>query len=444
MNYDEALKYLQSLEIFGVRLGLQRIEELLRRLDNPEKKYKTIHITGTNGKGSVAHFVANALTACGIKTALYTSPHLSRYEERMTIDGKLISKEEFAKTISKVKSVIEEMLRSGTECPTQFEVLTAVAFLYFAEQKVEYAVIEVGLGGLLDSTNVIIPEVSVITNVTLEHADKCGGTLQGVAEHKAGIIKEKIPVVTGAKGEPLNIIKRVAKEKNSNIFVLDEDFFAERQGEKLKFKNAEEEIDYNLAMKALYQAENSALALETLFTLAQKNSRIKKITAVIAVENTMHAGRFEQIGNIILDGAHNPAGIAALRETLDALYSEEKRIFLLGMLKDKAVEEMLSILIREDDEVIVTKPVSNRAMSEDELFALTKKHTDNAIIAKSIEDGINILRKSDGIRIIAGSLYLTGAARESLLGGLRRKSILEKEFDRICRNLYCGSVSFIF
>ncbi|MBO6304228.1 MAG: bifunctional folylpolyglutamate synthase/dihydrofolate synthase [Selenomonadaceae bacterium] len=415
MNYDEALKYLQSLEVFGVRLGLQRIEELLRRLDNPEKKYKTIHITGTNGKGSAAHFVANALTACGIKTALYTSPHLSRYEERITIDGKLISKEEFAETISKVKSVIEEMLKSGTECPTQFEVLTAVAFLYFAEQKVEYAVIEVGLGGLLDSTNVIIPEISVITNVTLEHADKCGGTLQGVAEHKAGIIKENIPVVTGAKGEPLNIIKRVAKEKNSDIFVLDEDFFVKRKGESLNFKNADEEIDYTLAMKALYQAENSAVAWEALFVLAKKDYRIKKDVAVKAIENTVHAGRFEQIGNIILDGAHNPAGIAALRETLDALYSAEKRIFLLGMLKDKAVEEMLSILIREDDEVIVTKPVSNRAMSEDELFALAKKYTDNVVIAKSIEDGINILRKSDGIRIIAGSLYLIGAARERLI-----------------------------
>lgn len=415
MNYDEALKYLQSLEIFGVRLGLQRIEELLRRLDNPEKKYKTVHITGTNGKGSVAHFIANALIACGIKTALYTSPHLSCYEERVAIGGKLISEEEFAKIISKIKTVVEEMKKSGTESPTQFEVLTAAAFLYFAEQKVEYAVIEVGLGGLLDSTNVIIPEVSVITNVTLEHADKCGGTLQGVAEHKAGIIKEKIPVVTGAKGEPLNIIKRVAKEKNSDIFVLDEDFFTERQGEKLKFKNAEEEIAYTPVMKALYQAENSALALEALSVLAKKDYHIKKDVAVKAVENTVHAGRFEQIGNIILDGAHNPAGIAALRKTLDALYSEEKRIFLLGMLRDKAVNEMLSLLIRKDDKVIVTKPVSNRAMEEEELFVLAKKYTDSVVVAKSIEDGVKLLQISDGIRIIAGSLYLIGAAREILI-----------------------------
>ena len=201
----------------------------------------------------------------------------------------------------------------------------------------------------------------------------------------------------------------------SDIFVLDEDFFVKRKGESLNFKNADEETDYTLAMKALYQAENSAVAWEALFVLAKKDYRIKKDVAVKAIENTVHAGRFEQIGNIILDGAHNPAGIAALKETLDALYSAEKRIFLLGMLKDKAVEEMLSILIREDDEVIVTKPVSNRAMSEDELFALAKKYTDNVVIAKSIEDGINILRKSDGIRIIAGSLYLIGAARERLI-----------------------------
>lgn len=417
MNYDEALKYLESLEVFGIRLGLQRIEELLRRLDNPEKKYKTIHITGTNGKGSTAHFVTNALTACGIKTALYTSPHLICYEERITIGGKLISKEEFAKIISEIKIVVEEMTKSGAECPTQFEVLTAAAFLYFAEQEVEYAVIEVGLGGLLDSTNVIISEISVITNVTLEHADKCGGTLEGVAKHKAGIIKENIPVVTGAKGESLNIIKSAAKEKHSEIFVLGEDFFVKLKGENLNFKNAWDKIDYNLAMKALYQRENSAIALQTLYLLAKKDTRIKKSTAVRAVENTLHAGRFEKIGDIILDGAHNPAGIAALRETLDALYGEEKRIFLLGMLKDKAVDEMLSLLIKQDDEVIITKPVSNRAMSEDELFALAKKYADNVVMAKSIEDGINILRKSDKLRIIAGSLYLIGAARECLVGG---------------------------
>lgn len=414
MNYDESLKYLENLAVFGVRLGLQRIEELLKRLNNPEKKYKTIHITGTNGKGSTARFIANSLSACGIKTALYTSPHLVSYEERMEISGELISKEEFAQILTKIKTAVDDMITSGAECPTQFEVLTAAAFLYFAEKNIEYAVIEVGLGGLLDSTNVILPEISVITNVTLEHADKCGGTLEGVAKHKAGIIKENIPLVTGAKGEPLEIIKRVAKEKHSEILVMGEDFFAEFNWKNLKFKDKFGELEYNLSMKALYQRENSAIAVETIFMLAKKEPRIKKDIILKAISNTIHSGRFEKIDGIILDGAHNPAGITALRETLDALYKDERRAFLLGILKDKSVDKMLSILIRQNDKAIITEPNSERAMKKEELFAFTKKYTDNVVIAKNIEDGLQHLKSSEGLKVIAGSLYLIGRARSML------------------------------
>lgn len=414
MTYDEALKYLESLEVFGIRLGLQRIEELLRRLKSPEIKYKTIHITGTNGKGSTARFITNSLSACGIKTGLFTSPHLVCYEERMEIDGNLISKTEFAAMLTMVKSVVDDMICEGEECPTQFEVLTAAAFLYFAVKKVEYAVIEVGLGGLLDSTNVITPEISVITNVTLEHADKCGGTLEGVAAHKAGIIKEKVPVVTGAEGKPLEIIKTTATEKNSQIFVLGEDFFVETQSEGLIFKD-KTQIPYNLSMKALYQRQNSALAIKALLLLSEKDRRIKQDTVLKAVLNTTHAGRFEQIGDIILDGAHNPAGILALRKTLDELFKDAPRTFLLGVLKDKAVGDMLKTLLRKTDKVIVTKPDSPRAMSEKELSLLMKEHTDDVSAAKNIEDGLNILKESDRLKIVAGSLYLIGTVRKILV-----------------------------
>ncbi len=414
MNYDESLNYLQSLTVFGVRLGLQRIEELLKRLNNPEKKYKTVHITGTNGKGSTARFIANSLTACGIRTALYTSPHLVCYEERMEIDGELISKEEFAKIITEIKTAVDDITASGAECPTQFEVLTAAAFLYFAEQKVEYAVTEVGLGGLLDSTNVIIPEISVITNVTLEHADKCGGTLEGVAKHKAGIIKAKVPVITGAKGMPLETIKRVAKEKHSEIFVLGENFFAEFNGKDLKFKNDVCELEYNLSMKALYQQENSAIAIETLFILSKNEPRIKKDVILQAIANTTNSGRFEKIDGVILDGAHNPAGIKALRETLDAFYKDENRVFLLGILKDKAADEMLSVLIRRRDKVIVTEPNSDRAMKKEELFSLIKKYTANVVVAKNTKEGLELLKESKGLKVVAGSLYLIGGLKTFL------------------------------
>ena len=411
----ETESYLSHLAVFGVRLGLSRIETLLLRLGNPEKKYKTIHITGTNGKGSTARFITDALKASGIRTGLYTSPHLECYEERFEVDGEIISEKDFEATILEVKRVTDEMATEGEECPTQFEVLTAVAFLYFAKQKVEYAVIEVGLGGLLDSTNVIFPEISVITNVTLEHADKCGGTLEGVAKHKAGIIKTNVPVVTAAQGMPLEIIKKVAAEKNSKLYVLGEDFFVEKDEDKLIFSdNMGETFNYSLKMNAPYQRENSSIAVETLSVLAKQEPRINKETSLKAISNSVWAGRFELFNGVLLDGAHNPAGMSALRKSLDEIYPNVHRTFLLGVLADKAVDEMAETLLRPSDEVIVTSPVSERAMKEEELLLIVKNHTGKISVAKSIEEGIVELKKCEGLKIACGSLYLVGEVRRLL------------------------------
>ena len=194
MNYQEAISYLEGLKIFGIRLGLTRIERLLELLGRPQDRYRTVHVTGTNGKGSVSAMVEGALRRSGIHTGFYSSPHLVSYTERIRVDGQAISEQDFAEGMTVIRAKIDLMLAEGAECPTQFEVLTALGFYYFAKCQVEYAVIEVGLGGTLDSTNVITPEVSVITNVTMEHADKLGGTLQSIAENKAGIIKDGVPV----------------------------------------------------------------------------------------------------------------------------------------------------------------------------------------------------------------------------------------------------------
>ena len=173
MDYQEALSYLEGLNVFGIRLGLSRIKRLLELLDLPQERYRTIHVTGTNGKGSVSAMVESIIRRSGLHVGLYTSPHLSSYTERMQVNGQPISQQEFADCLSTIKEYVDQMMAEGEECPTQFEVLTALAFFYFAMKQVDYAVIEVGLGGLLDSTNVIVPEVSVITNVALEHADRC-------------------------------------------------------------------------------------------------------------------------------------------------------------------------------------------------------------------------------------------------------------------------------
>ena len=213
MTYEQAIDYLESANVFGIQLGLGRIQALLERLDNPQNNYKTIHVTGTNGKGSVTAMIASVLTEAGFRTGRYTSPHLEDYTERIHIDNHDISRDDFAKAVSVVKDAVTAMVAAGGEGPTEFEMITAAAFWYFDYIGVDYAVIEVGLGGLLDSTNVIVPVVSVITNVAMDHMKYCGNTIEAIAEQKAGIIKEGVPVVTTADGPALQVIARKAYEK---------------------------------------------------------------------------------------------------------------------------------------------------------------------------------------------------------------------------------------
>ena len=280
MDYQESLVWLEELNTFGIRLGLSRIERLAELLGHPERRYQTIHVTGTNGKGSVSAMLAAVLRQAGLRTGLYISPHLVSYTERCQINGAEISEADFARCLTAVRRAAEQMVAEGDECPTQFEALTALAFLWFAEAGAEYAVIEVGLGGLLDSTNIITPALSVITNVSLEHADRCGGTLEGVARHKAGIIKPGVPVVTGAMAMPLDVIRRTAAEKNASLHVLGEDFRAAFHGfngdrQMVAFDAPADGIGnfrYELRLLGPFQVANSALAVMAA-ALLEKVSR---------------------------------------------------------------------------------------------------------------------------------------------------------------------------
>ncbi|MBR2215626.1 MAG: bifunctional folylpolyglutamate synthase/dihydrofolate synthase [Selenomonadaceae bacterium] len=431
MTYQEGLTYLEELAVFGVRLGLDRMTELLRRLDFPQNRYPTVHITGTNGKGSVAAMTAKILESAGLRTGLYTSPHLAAYPERIQIDGEAVSEADFAAGLGEIKKQVAVMVAQGEECPTQFEVLTALAFWLFAQRQVEYAVIEVGLGGLLDSTNVITPEVTVITNVTLEHADKCGGTLEGVARHKAGIIKDGVPVVTAARGEPLRIIKEVAAQKNTDVFVLGEDFEVtddggDKHGQRFRFTSkllGKVEIPYEIHLLGTYQRENAALAVMTGELLHNSDERIDEGTIRKGLSLALWPGRFELIkfkgATTVIDGAHNPAGMVALRQSLDKYFPHEKRLFLLGILRDKDREDMLASLLRSEDKVIVTEPPSPRAAACSDVAATAKRITAEvacvrepiAALAKALEQ---VESSSPSILVITGSLYLVGAMREQL------------------------------
>lgn len=428
MNYQETLAYLDSLNTFGIKLGLVRITRLLELLENPQDKYKTIHVTGTNGKGSTTTMLTAILTNAKIKTGMYTSPHLVSYTERMQIDGNYISENEFADCIEVVKEKVETMIAEGEENPTQFEVITAAAFYYFAKMQVEYAVIEVGLGGLLDSTNVIVPEVSVITNVTLEHADRCGGTLEGVAEHKAGIIKDGVPVVTAAKGIALEIIQEKAREKNADVFVAGEDFTSEfksfaTQKQCLTFNSGMVGVSstYCLGVLGEHQIENSSIAIMTALILATNEKRITSEGMQKALSEVSWPGRFEVMQQsdgkvIIIDGAHNNAGAEVLRKNLDKYFPEKEIVFLLGILEDKDVKGIIQHLVREENIVVVTKPDSNRAAAPSEVA--------KQIVATQVEAIENIevalkraqeLATNEKVLCIAGSLYLIGVVRSLLI-----------------------------
>lgn len=431
MTYQQALNYLASLNTFGMRLGLSRIRRLTELLGNPQESYRTIHVTGTNGKGSVSALTAAALSASGVSTGIFTSPHLVLYNERMRVNGKDISDEDFARTLARTRDAAKKMIDGGEESPTQFEVLTAAAFLYFAEQKVDYAVIEVGLGGLLDSTNIIKPVACAITNVTLEHADMCGGTLAGVAEHKAGIIKDGIPVVTAAKGMPLGVIRRRAKQHNAPLYVMDEDFSAERlsqtpEGQIISFSAPAFSLpdwQYELSLAANYQVENSAVAAALLAVLGQQDARVSMKAARGAFLRTTWPGRFERMDmgaqKIVVDGAHNPAGVKALREALDSAFPAEPRVFLIGILHDKAIEEMLDKLLRPEDTVVVTQPDSARAEVAERLADEVQKRAGNVTVEPDRERALQcaLSLAKDAVLCCTGSLYLIGELRAKILEG---------------------------
>ena len=430
MNYQESLAYLESLNIFGIKLGLERIQKLLARLDLPQERYRTIHVTGTNGKGSVSAMLAGILRHSGIRTGFYSSPHLVSYTERMRVDGQPISEQEFADCLSTIRGYIDQMVAEGEECPTQFEVLTALAFFYFALKHVEYAVIEVGLGGLLDSTNVITPEVAVITNVTLEHADRCGGTLAGVAQHKAGIIKDDVPVVTAAQGAPLEIIRQTAAEKNADLFVAGEDFSSEFISLADNYQCLEFTSEllgvvkepYSLHLLGKHQIENSAIAVMTAQLIHNLDDRITNKTIDDALSLVSWPARFERLElgqqKCIVDGAHNPAGMQALRESLDMYAPAQERVLLLGILKDKDIDSMLNILLRPNDTVVVTVPHSARAADPQSLARLVAAHVQHVeAIADNGEALDRALELANGekLLVLAGSLYLVGGVRQLLL-----------------------------
>lgn len=423
MTYKQALEYLAVINKFGMNFGLERIEKLLELMNHPERCFKVIHVTGTNGKGSTSAMLASILQAAGIKTALYTSPHLWEYTERMVVNGHQISRDAFAAAIEHTTDIVTEMVTNGWEHPTEFEILTAAAFDYFATAGVEYAVVEVGMGGLLDSTNVVMPEVAIITNVTLEHTDRLGKTVVEIAHQKAGIIKQNTAVVTAAKGDALAVIQATAVAKAAPLFVLGQDFFSNstsvdglQQDVMIETSQHDNLGEFTVNLLGRHQVENSAVAVMAALVLAEGESRITLAAIRAGLENVQWPGRFEVLDRhptVIIDGAHNPDGARVLRETLDDIFPGKEIVFLLGILADKDVAGITATLVRCQDDAVIVRPLSDRAADPAEIVGnLAAKRIE---LAETIDQGYAkacSLAGKDGVVCVAGSLYLIGPARK--------------------------------
>ena len=373
MNYEEATNIITSKSNFYIDLGLERILNVLERLGNPQDSLKFIHVAGTNGKGSVCAILDSILREAGIKTGLYTSPHIFEYTERIKINGKNIPKEDFAKYIEKIVSIGIHL--------TEFEILTVAAFLYFSEQKTDIVILETGLGGRLDATNVIKQNIcSVITHIDLDHTDRLGNTKEKIAFEKAGIIKHNCPVVTSMGFE--SIKDKADKENSLLIFV--------KTNVPQKFKDA-------LALKGSHQTENLALCITVIIEFFPN---IDEKTIIRGLKNVKHPFRFSYIPekNLIIDVSHNVNGIKALRENLDTLFPNEERRFIFGCLNTKDYDNMMKTLFRSGDEIYLNEFNYPKACRFEQLVAKCP------VKAQQYNNSIEF--PPDKLNIICGSFYM--------------------------------------
>ena len=425
MNYQESIAWLESLGQFGIRLGMERIKQLLFVLGHPENQIKTIHVAGTNGKGSVTTMISTILLEAGCRVGKFTSPHLVKYNERIRINEQDIPDEEFAKILTTVRGFADDLVKKGAcEQPTQFEILTAAAFHYFALQQVDYAVVEVGLGGLWDSTNLIKSLVSVITNIALDHTKVLGNTIEEIALQKAGIIKEKVPVVTGAEGDALGPIRVMSAVKQAPLYEYGVSFRGQElsssmDGQKFRLMAGNNYAsEYEIRLPGEHQIRNAALAIVAAKIVSRQDLRITEEHLHLGAAHTKWPGRLEKIAtapDVILDGAHNPNGAEALRNALDKYYPEQKRAFVFGMMGDKSVDEVIKILFRPSDTVFTVRADDGPRAAE--AADLAERVGNNATPADSVGRAYRLACETagkDGVVCVCGSLYLVGTFKATV------------------------------
>ncbi|WP_419742401.1 bifunctional folylpolyglutamate synthase/dihydrofolate synthase [Paraclostridium dentum] len=425
MNYNEALQFIHESHKFGMRLGLDNIKKLLELLGNPQNNLNIIHVAGTNGKGSTCSFISSILKESGYKVGLYTSPFLETFTERIRVNGENIREEEVGKIVSLIKEKIEIMVSEGYSYPTEFEIVTAMAFYYYNQEKVDFVALEVGLGGRYDATNVIDkPVVSAITSISLDHTGILGDTLGKIAFEKGGIIKEDCPtIVYPQQEEASEVIKNICAEKKSKYIECD------FKNIEIKSSNINSQIyscningkelrDLEIKLIGDHQIKNSIVALNVIDYLNDiKITNISEENIRKGLLETKWPGRIEKISEnpmFIIDGAHNEEGAKSLANSIDKYFENKNKILVIGMLEDKDIESVLDLLIPKFNNVITTTPDNPRAIDANKLKEKIERYNIEVTCKPNIKEAVDYaleISNKDDVIISAGSLYMIGNVR---------------------------------
>jgi len=435
MDYQQALDYLDSYTDYekvpvphaAANYDLRRVDELLARLGNPHQEARSVHIGGTNGKGSTAAMTASALTASGYTTGLYTSPHLNTIRERFRVNGELISEEEFVSLVERLKPEVEVVNQKATYGElTTFELLTALAFAYFKLKGVDFQVLEVGLGGKFDATNVIQPEVCVITSISFDHMEVLGNSLAEIAAEKAGIIKpDSVVVLSPQSDEVIQVIEEVCLSQGAELIMVGKDV----TWQSLSFDNKQQLLQvkgrldrYKLTIPLLgnYQLENAATAVATLEALAAKGFDVSRDSIINGLAQANWAGRFQVLSHhplLVVDGAHNPDAARKLKQSLAQYFDFDRAILVMGASSDKDVAGVVSELVPLFDEVIVTRSRHPRAMALPPVVAEFRRHGVEARAVEAVSEALSLALALAGDRdliCVTGSMFVVAEAIEQL------------------------------
>lgn len=424
MNYKEARVYLDEVSKYGSVLGLESMRELLRRLGDPQNELKFIHISGTNGKGSVLAYLSTILSGAGYRTGRYISPTLFSYRERIQVDGEYIEKESLACHVTAIAAAAEDMQKAGLPSPTVFEIETALAFLYFKEKRCDIVTLEVGCGGLLDATNVITTTLmEVIASISMDHTDLLGDTLAKIAAQKAGIIKPDTMVVSAQqKSEAAQVIEDTCKEQHCTLQMVDESKISNvhygAEGQTFSYKTWE---NVAISLAGSYQIKNAALALEGVEALRKLGYALSDQQVREGLLHTAWRGRFTTLRRdptVIIDGAHNPAAALELKESLEQYFPGKTLYFVMGMFKDKDYAQVIDLTAPLARHIItVETPGNPRAMPARELAEAVGKVNPSVEWADSVAHGVEkalaMAGKEDAV-IVFGSLSFLGEAADAV------------------------------